>query len=193
VAVRCEADVPAGRYLSNNNANIARLDLIGDMFPDASIPVPIRNPFAHAASLHRQHSRFLELHANDPFAMRYMADIGHFEFGALHRPIHFDGFEELSAGLEPTDLDYWLAYWIAAFEHIAAHRSHVHLVSYDDLCSRDNGTAALLCEWLGIEAWRAPEIGAYFRPQSSPTEALDTHRSAYRGRAEDLYRNLLAK
>ena len=94
VALRCQDGVGGGRYISKNNANIARLDAIPAMFPDASIVVPIRSPVAHAASLLRQHQNFLAQHKTDPFAKRYMQDIGHLEFGDLHRPIQFPGLAE---------------------------------------------------------------------------------------------------
>ena len=55
-ALRCGAE---GRYLSKNNGNIARLSLLTKMFPMATVVVPFRDPFEHAASLHRQHLNFL--------------------------------------------------------------------------------------------------------------------------------------
>ena len=44
--------------LPKNNANIARLDLIAEMFPTAAVLVPLRSPLAHAGSLRRQHENF---------------------------------------------------------------------------------------------------------------------------------------
>ena len=72
----------AHRYLSKNNANIARIGLLSRMFPDCVIVVPFRNPLAQSQSLLAQHSNFLSLHAQAPFMRRYMTDLGHFEFGA---------------------------------------------------------------------------------------------------------------
>ncbi len=192
VSLRCEPGMRAGRYLSKNNANIARLDLIPDMFPDSVILVPVRSPLAHAASLWRQHASFLERHREDAFALRYMADIGHFEFGALHRPIGFEKLDELIGGLTPADLDYWLAYWIAAFEHIAARLDRVHLIGYETLCERPEAAGVKLCELLAIEAERAPEISRYFRPAPVLKPEIEAHRSALRDRAEALHRSLLA-
>ncbi len=106
VALRCPEGVVGGRYISKNNANIARLDLIPVMFPDASILVPIRSPMAHAASLLRQHENFLEQHKTDDFTKRYMHDIGHLEFGDLHRLIQFPSLAERLAGVSAETLDY---------------------------------------------------------------------------------------
>lgn len=191
VALRCERGAGPRRYISKNNANIARLDLIPEMFADAAVLVPVRSPLAHAASLQRQHANFLERHAEDAFTLRYMRDIGHYEFGALHRPIQFEGFAPLGEGLKVTDLDYWLAYWIAAFEHIAARRDRVHLIEYEDLCNRGREAAAELCELLGIEASRASEIGAHFRPAPAADPELEAYRSPLRDRAEALHRELI--
>ena len=192
ISLRCERGVRAGRYLSKNNANIARLDLIPKMFPGSVVLVPVRGPLAHAASLWRQHTSFLERHRKDAFALRYMADIGHFEFGALHRPIGFEGFGELIDGLDPTELDYWLAYWIAAFEHITAHRDHVNLIGYETLCEQPDRAGAQLCELLAIDGERAGQIGRHFRPVPALKPDIEAHRSPLRDRAEALHRRLLA-
>ena len=149
-----------GRYLSKNNGNIARLDLLTRMFPGARIVVPFRRPLEHAASLLRQHENFLTLHREEPFVRRYMADIGHYEFGALHRPIAFPGLADLTQGrdpqrLDPRGLDYWLATWIAAFEHIAARQAQnpeqILLLSYEDTCAGGRDALAALCARLDVD------------------------------------------
>ncbi|WP_193369823.1 sulfotransferase [Pelagibius marinus] len=152
----------SGRYLSKNNGNIARLDLLARMFPDARIVVPFRRPLEHAASLLRQHENFLTLHRDQPFVRRYMADIGHYEFGALHRPIAFPGLAELTEGRDPQGLDYWLAYWIAAFAHIAEQQagnpSRILLLSYEDTCAGGRAALAALCARLDVDP--GGELGA---------------------------------
>ena len=50
---------------------------LAQMFPDATIVVPLRAPLEHAASLLRQHRDFLADAAEEPFVRRYMEDIGH--------------------------------------------------------------------------------------------------------------------
>src|SRR5690606_26145384 len=85
-------------YLSKSNANIARIPVLKAMLPQANILVPVRQPGDHALSLLRQHRRFGEKHAQDDFSRRYMADIGHFEFGELHRRIDFPDPDHLLGG-----------------------------------------------------------------------------------------------
>ena len=106
------------RYLSKNNANIARIPAITSAFPESIVPIPLRDPLDHARSLLRQHRRFTEAHQIDSFARQYMADIGHFEFGALHRPILFPEWDRQKE-YGPDSLTYWLHYWRAAYSHLA--------------------------------------------------------------------------
>jgi hypothetical protein len=150
----------------------------------------VRCPLAHAASLHRQHANFLARHAEDPFTRRYMADIGHYEFGELHRPIRFPGFASLAGGLDPSDLDYWLAYWIAAFEHVTGRRDAVTLIDYEHVTRRKDA-GAYLADRAGLDAARAPAIGDYFRPAPPLSPELDAHRGPLRDRAEALHADLL--
>ncbi|MEM7268684.1 MAG: sulfotransferase [Pseudomonadota bacterium] len=110
---------PTGRYVSKNNANMMRAPLIQASFPDAQIVLPLRDPVSHAASLFRQHRNFLARHEEDDFTKRYMKDIGHFEFGALHRPFDAPSLDEFVDGRTPSDINYWLAYWIAVYDFVA--------------------------------------------------------------------------
>ena len=142
--------VPARRYLSKNNANIARLDLLPALFPDCAIVVPVRNPWAQTASLERQHQRFRRIHAEEPFARRYVEWLGHFEFGEALRPIDFAGWADRTDAA-PTDRAFWLTYWAAAFEAIlAAPSDRLILVDYDALCQRPVAHLAALGRALGV-------------------------------------------
>jgi hypothetical protein len=192
VALRCPPGVTGGRYISKNNANVARLDLIPAMFPDATIVVPIRAPMEHAASLLRQHQNFLAQHAGDPFVRRYMRDIGHLEFGALHRPIAFPGMAERSAGLDPDGLDYWLAYWIAAFEYVQARRERLVLVPHEVACNDGRGTVERVVERLDLDLTDAEltQVAAHFKPEAARTGSYPAHDAVLRDEAERLYRDL---
>lgn len=182
-----------GRYISKNNGNIARLQLIGRMFPDAGILVPFRNPADHAASLCRQHRHFAAQQRSEPFIRRYMADLGHFEFGDLHRPIGFPGLEELIAERDPLTADYWLGYWIAAFEHVLACRDAVTLVSYDAACADGRSAIAQICARLGIAEEGTTEAAAalFRKPVPRQLDAGDLD-PALRDRAEALHDTLVA-
>jgi len=139
------------RYLSKNNSNIARIPALLGMFPDAIILVLVRDPFEQAASLHRQHMNFLEQHKTDDFVKKYMADIGHFEFGELHRVIDFPEVDHLHADLKPETCDYWLAYWLAAFQYLNQ-CDGITFISYAKLCRDSENYLSKLCKILNIEA-----------------------------------------
>jgi hypothetical protein len=151
---------PLSRYLSKNNANIARLRLIPNVFPGAHLVVPVRRPAPHAASLLRQHQNFIAMQTNDDFVRRYMRDIGHFEFGLLHKPIAFEGFEH--SVYEPDCPDYWLVYWIAAFREVRANLDICHIILQDDLRLNANSCVRHLLAKLGFSA-RAQDFTPYFR------------------------------
>ena len=133
----------ACRYLSKNNANISRMPVLRQLFPDASILVPFRNAFEHAYSMWQQHLRFSEMHQADSFVLSYMRDLGHFEFGALHKPIKFPGLDEIKSAYSTSTFNYWLAYWLNAFEYLVA-QSEPMFLSYETLCvSGQNGIRRL--------------------------------------------------
>ena len=96
------------RYISKNNLNIARIPLVRQMFPDATIVVPVRAPLDHCSSLLQQHRQFSELHAHDAFASRYMRAIGHFDFGEHLRPVDFDRWYNGRAQKDALAMSFWL-------------------------------------------------------------------------------------
>ena len=123
------------RYVSKNNANIARIPLIRVLFPDAVLLVPFRDPVNQAASLLRQHRRFLEIHRKDAFARHYMEAIGHFEFGAGLRRISFPESPAALPASDPVHAQFWLAYWISAYGYLANLRERaVRFIDFDEMC-----------------------------------------------------------
>ncbi|MDE1467571.1 sulfotransferase [Aurantiacibacter sp. D1-12] len=158
------------RYASKNNANIARLPALAQAFPDAHIIVPLRNPLDQAQSLLHQHTKALASHSASAFAARYPRDIGHFEFGADHRPIMFPGMEQVRADHSPDTLDYWLAYWIAAMRHAKESRS-ARFVDMTGFTHDPQGVLALY-HLLGLEA--APEASAVAQAMVKAIRSYDT-------------------
>jgi hypothetical protein len=180
------------RYASKNNANVARIGLLRKLFPDGVILVPVRDPIGQAVSLLQQHRRFAELHARDAFSKQYMHDIGHLEFGELHRPIAFDGVDQVRERYRPDTLDYWVAYWECAFRHVLRQRTAVVLLSYEMLCASGPNLMPVLAERLAI----APEalvvaLGDRMRaPRERRADAKVADADLER-RARTLYRELL--
>ncbi|WP_420587430.1 sulfotransferase [Ruegeria sp.] len=171
------------RYCSKNNANIARIPYLLKAFPDCRIVVPIRRPECHAMSLLRQHLNFSSLQNDDSFVTRYMADIGHYEFGNLHKPFLFP---DLSQGaLDAHQPDYWLDYWTCAFQEILRYKESCIFVLQDDLRSTPQATMMALYKNLGLSAGDQ-DFPSYFhsQPDVTETEAFTPERLQ---QAQDLY------
>jgi hypothetical protein len=190
VAMRPRGDAGEGRwgtrYVSKNNANIARLGLLAEIFPDCTILIPFRNPGDHAASLARQHANFLARHDEDRFARSYMEWLGHYEFGRAFRPIAFPGGKATAA----SDGDFWLGYWDRAFRHVLADLPpQAKLIDYDVLCECPQPGLSRLSELLELpagtlecQAGRIRRAERYPAPDESPLwpGAQDTYAALLR-------------
>jgi hypothetical protein len=192
VAVRARAQPTARRYLAKDNLHIARIPALWEAVPEAMLVVLFRDPLQQAASLLRQHRRFTEVHARDRFGRRYMADLGHYEFGANLKPIDFDGWLAKTGERDADRLAYWLDYWRAAYRHILAHagEERLCLVRFEQLV--DGGALGALAARLGVEgddlrgrgsALRTPAAHAVERGELAAA-ALDDARAIYAQLAE---------
>ena len=191
ISLRRPDRVAEGRYISKNNGNIARVELIDRMFPDAMILVPVRSPLEHAASLLRQHQNFIQMHQEESFIRRYMADLGHYEFGELHRPIDFPGIDKLLDNRNPMEIDYWLAYWIAAFEYLLTQCDKLIPISYEALCANGQHGLAQICAQLEIpEEGMLDTIASIFRAPSSPKGDKIAHDRKLYSRAMEIHEAL---
>lgn len=177
------------RYLSKNNSNLLRLDALHRAFPEAIVLIPFRDPVQHAHSLMRQHQRFLETQAEDPFVLDYMNWLGHREFGQGHLPFRFDDDTRVSPDLPPDDLRYWIAQWIDAYRHVRNHLAPgCHLVCYEELCTGDSRILETLGAICGVNA----EV---FNDRFSAGRRYDDPGNLGAGgeEAADLYRELRGK
>ena len=125
------------RYLSKNNQNIKRLELISKIFPNSKILIPFRNPINQANSLLSQHQRFIEIAKNDRFVSDYMRWIGHTEFGPNYIPIYNKNlnFEDY------MDINHWLEQWLLSYQNCHEkfkHTENVYFVCYEQICSSKN-------------------------------------------------------
>ena len=72
-------------YLSKNNNNYKRIELIHSILPNTKFIIPFRSPLQHANSLLSQHQHFCKLQKQNKFILQYMNYLGHFEFGNNHK------------------------------------------------------------------------------------------------------------
>jgi hypothetical protein len=190
VIVRRRERPAAQRYLSKNNASIARLAARTGPMATGTLLVPFREPVQHAASMLLQHRRFLEIHAEDDFTRRYMSAIGHHEFGSDLRPVDFDGW--LADAPEPGGLEFWLRYWITAYAHILDHLGpSVVLVSYDRLTGQPDEALPPLADVLGVPGSELlTQSGRLRSPRHHDVDPGEVP-GALRRQASQLYRELL--
>ena len=101
------------KYLSKNNLNYKRIDVINSILPNSIFLIPIREPLQHSYSLLNQHVHFTQLQKNNDFIRRYMNYLGHNEFGLDHKPWNKpDNFYDLN------NINYWLEQWYLFYEFI---------------------------------------------------------------------------
>lgn len=123
------------KYLSKNNLNFKRKNLIHSIFPNSIFLIPIREPLQQSYSLLNQHINFSRLQREDDFIRRYMKYIGHNEFGLNHRPwydpIKFSDF---------NNINYWLEQWYLSYKYIYnefLNFENSHFILYEKLTNLD--------------------------------------------------------
>lgn len=190
ILIRLETDERRRRYVSKNNVNIARLGSPSLPLREGISVVPFRDPYQHAASMHRQHRRFSKLQAEDRFARRYMEGIGHHDFGLGLKPIDFGGW--LTGAEDPDRVEFWVRYWSAAYEAVLSRRDErTRLFSYDRLVHRPEDGLRRLAVAVDVPemdlASLAPRIG---RPRSYETPVDELERGTL-SRAREIHRELV--
>ena len=122
------------QYLSKNNQNIRRLDLISEIFPRSKILIPFRDPLQQTLSLFSQHMKFVNEQNEDTFARDYMKWIGHSEFGLDYKMIHPSNL------LYPNEKEFnhWLEQWYLTYKSVmelSAEHGEFYLIRYESLCN----------------------------------------------------------
>ena len=138
------------RYLSKNNQNIKRLDLINKILPNSKIIIPFRNPIQHAFSLLTMHEKFIVDAKKINFVGQYMKLIGHTEFGPFYRPIKENSLNYTDS----HDINHWIEQWYKTYgtclKQFNENESFIFLC-YEDLC-KDNTKWMKLKTKLNISA-----------------------------------------
>lgn len=123
------------KYLSKNNYNYKRIDLIQSILPNSVFLIPIREPLQHANSLLNQHLHFSQLQKEDDFIKRYMNYLGHNEFGLNHRP-----WNDTSNYQDINKIDYWMEQWNLFYQNIFdkyQFYKNCHFVIYEELTNKN--------------------------------------------------------
>ena len=121
------------RYLSKNNQNIKRVELISSIFTQSKILIPFRNPIQHAYSLLTQHKKFIKDSRKDKFISKYMKWIGHTEFGPNYIPIQNKNLNFDNS----LEINHWIEQWYLTYSDAflsLKNKKNVHFISYEKLC-----------------------------------------------------------
>ncbi len=101
------------KYLSKNNLNYKKINLISSILPNSNFLIPIREPLQQSYSLFNQHLHFSELQKKNDFVRRYMNYLGHNEFGLNHKSWNNSlNFNDLN------NINYWLEQWVLFYQNI---------------------------------------------------------------------------
>jgi hypothetical protein len=177
------------RYISKNNLNISRLAAPPGVFRRGVVLIPFREPVQHAASMLLQHQRFLRIHREDPFILRYMDAIGHHEFGLGLKPVDFDGWMEEAPS--PEGLEFWVRYWIAAYSFVLRHLEEwAVLTDYDRLAETPGPALARLADVLHLPAKDIGSLASSFRPPRTHDTTPHLLPPPLLEEASELYRTL---
>ena len=169
------------KYLSKNNLNFNRLDLIIKLLPSCNFLIPIREPLQHAYSLLNQHLHFSQLQKKDDFIRRYMNYLGHYEFGLNHKswnnPINYQDFNKI---------DYWLEQWCLFYQNIlnkCQSYTNCHFVVYEEL-TNPNYIKTLL-EKINFEKIENIDVN-YFKNSNKQEINIDFSKNVYKN-ASNVY------
>ena len=123
------------KYLSKNNLNFNRINLICELLPNCIFLIPIREPLYQAYSLLNQHLHFTKLQKKDDFIKRYMNYLGHYEFGLNHKP-----WNNPVSYQDSNNINYWLEQWCLFYQNILNNYSshkNCYFVIYEKLIKED--------------------------------------------------------
>ena len=171
----------AARYLAKGNYNTSRLRYIVEMFPDARIVVPWREPVAQVASLVKQDRLFSRMAQEDSRVPTQLQRSGHFEFGPDKRAINLGSRSQTeaierdwAAGALATG---WARYWAAVYAHVldamegdSSLRDAVLLVDYRHLCEQPAETLAAVRDHCRLDAENFDSIAAKYAPRLTPPD-----------------------
>ena len=129
ICIKCKKE----RYLSKNNNNYKRIEIIKKNLKNSLFLIPYRLPLDHCYSLLNQHRNFLKLDDDDYFVKRYLRYLGHNEFGENHlewfKPIKF---------INKLEINYWLEQWYLFYENLInkfSNQNFIFFINYEHLCS----------------------------------------------------------
>jgi len=114
------------RYLSKNNQNVNRIDILQKVLPSAKILIVFKDPINHASSLLKQHIKFSKAQQEDSFIKDYMDWIKHSEFGLSYQPITSENLRYTN----PDCIDHWLEQWYLLYDKLIKSHEEISNVAF---------------------------------------------------------------
>ena len=145
------------KYLSKNNFNYKRINLISSILPHSKFLIPIREPMNHAFSLLNQHLHFTKLQKKNNFVKRYMHYLGHTEFGLTHRP-----WNNSINYFNSNEINYWLEQWCFFYKNLLLKyndNKNCYFVIYEKLTNQDY--VKKLVERLSLDSSSSINLGIF--------------------------------
>ena len=175
------------RYLSKNNLNYKRIDLINSILPNPIFLIPIREPLQHSYSLLNQHLHFSQLQKKDDFIRRYMNYLHHNEFGLDHKPWNKPiNFDDLGG------INYWLEQWTLFYSDIYKNYQaydNCFFVIYEELTNPNY--IKILLEKINLDKAENMNL-SYFKNSNKKEIDINYAKNAYKN-AKDIYSNFKHK
>lgn len=137
------------RYLAKNNYTVSRIKMLKNIFPDGKFVIAVRNPTDTIASLIKQHKLFCDVEKIDKKVLRYMQNLGHFEFGLDRRPINFGDTKktmEIQKLLDDENILGYAKYWAVIYSYViklikdSSVNRNIILIDYDTFCANPSTT-----------------------------------------------------
>lgn len=147
------------RYISKGNYNVARIEYLGRLFPDAHFIIVIRHPYTHVPSLVAQHRKFCSFAKKDARVPDYLRAVGHFEFGPQRVPVLLgEGGERIRAAWESgEDARGYAIQWKMVYRHVhelvgtPGLEGRISVLRYEDFCSRTAEELRRVAKGAGLE------------------------------------------
>lgn len=175
------------KYLSKNNLNFERINLIQSILPNSVFLIPIREPLQHSYSLLNQHLHFSQLHHENDFIKKYMNYLGHNEFGLNHKPwnkpIQFNNFNYIN---------YWLEQWCLFYKDILNNfqdNNNCFFIIYEELINPKYVKSLL--KKINLNKVEKLNLN-YFKNSNKKEINIDYSRDIY-SNAKDIYLNFKNK
>ena len=171
------------RYVAKGNYNIARLEYILKLFPDAKFIIPVRHPVGHVASLIKQHDLFCAGQQAHPRSLAHLQRVGHFEFGLDRRAINFGDqhtVDQIESHWQQSEsVPGWAMYWAMVYGWISQQvecsphiKDRVKFVKFEELCGQSEATLSSVLKFSNlfdeqlVDNWNDRlQAPSYYHPQ----------------------------